>query len=65
MGERFTVIYRMTGAEPDALATAKEICLEQTVEMPEELLALLLDKPVADWMRAVDVRVRPYAVRGL
>jgi len=21
--------------------------------------------PVADWMRAVDVRVRPYAVRGL
>ena len=51
MGERFTVIYRITGAEPDALATAKEICLEQTVEMPEELLAVLLDKPVADWMR--------------
>lgn len=51
MGERFTVIYRLTGTEPTALATAKEICLEQTVEMPEELLAELLDKPVADWMR--------------
>jgi ribulose-bisphosphate carboxylase large chain len=51
MGERFTVIYRITGAEPTALTTAEEICLEQTVEMPEELLAELLDKPVADWMR--------------
>jgi ribulose-bisphosphate carboxylase large chain len=51
MGERFTVVYRITGAEPEALATAKEICLEQTVEMPEELLADLLDKAVADWMR--------------
>jgi S-methyl-5-thioribulose 1-phosphate isomerase len=51
MGERFTVIYRITGTEPAALATAKDICLEQTVEMPEELLVELLDKPVADWMR--------------
>jgi ribulose-bisphosphate carboxylase large chain len=51
MVDRFTVIYRVTGAEPDALATAKDICLEQTVEMPEELLEQLLDKPVADWMR--------------
>src|SRR6476469_8185171 len=51
MGDRFTVIYRITGTEPDALSTAKEICLEQTVEMPEELLAQVLDKPVADWMR--------------
>jgi ribulose-bisphosphate carboxylase large chain len=51
MGDRFTVIYRITGTEPAALATAQEICLEQTVEMPEELLAELLDKPVADWMR--------------
>src|SRR5262249_44548551 len=51
MGDRFTVIYRITGTELAALATAREICLEQTVEMPEELLAQLLDKPVADWMR--------------
>src|SRR5262245_20976598 len=51
MGERFTAVYRITGAEPEALATAKDICLEQTVEMPEELLGRLLEKPVADWMR--------------
>lgn len=51
MGDRFAVIYRLTSTEPAALATAKEICLEQTVEMPEELLAELLDKPLADWMR--------------
>jgi ribulose-bisphosphate carboxylase large chain len=51
MGHRFTVIYRIAGSEPDALATAKDICLEQTVEMPEELLVGLLDKAVADWMR--------------
>jgi ribulose-bisphosphate carboxylase large chain len=51
MSDRFTVIYRITGTEPEALATAKEICLEQTVEMPEELLAELLDKVVADWVR--------------
>jgi ribulose-bisphosphate carboxylase large chain len=48
---RFTVLYRIAGPEQDALATAKDICLEQTVEMPEDLLAQLLDKPVADWMR--------------
>jgi ribulose-bisphosphate carboxylase large chain len=51
MGERFTVIYRIAGTEPAALTTAKELCLEQTVEMPEELLTALLDKPVADWVR--------------
>lgn len=51
MGHRFTVIYRIAGNEADALATAKEICLEQTVEMPEDLLAQVLDRAVADWMR--------------
>ncbi|HVR85709.1 MAG TPA: RuBisCO large subunit C-terminal-like domain-containing protein [Planctomycetota bacterium] len=50
MDERFTVIYRIAGTEPDALSTAKDICLEQTVEMPVELLAQLLTKPVADWV---------------
>jgi ribulose-bisphosphate carboxylase large chain len=49
--DRFTVTYRITGTESTALATAKEICLEQTVEMPEELLVRVLDKSVADWMR--------------
>ncbi|HPS57499.1 MAG TPA: RuBisCO large subunit C-terminal-like domain-containing protein [Spirochaetota bacterium] len=37
-GERFTVTYRLTGSEADALAAAKDICIEQTVEFPEELV---------------------------
>lgn len=51
MGERFSVLYRIAGGEAEALATAKDMCLEQTVEMPEELVNQLLEKPVADWMR--------------
>jgi ribulose-bisphosphate carboxylase large chain len=39
-GDRFTVIYRLAGAdETDVRAKIKGICLEQTVELPEELLA--------------------------
>lgn len=38
-GERFTVTYRLTGSESDALAAAKDICIEQTVEFPEELIS--------------------------
>jgi ribulose-bisphosphate carboxylase large chain len=38
-GNRFTVIYRLAGAdELDVRAKIKGICLEQTVELPEELL---------------------------
>lgn len=38
-GDRFTVVYRLTGAdEAEAHAKIKGICLEQTVELPEELL---------------------------
>ena len=37
-GERFTITYRLTGSEADALAAAKDICIEQTVEFPEELI---------------------------
>jgi len=38
-GERFTVAYRLSGSEADALAAAKDICIEQTVEFPEELIS--------------------------
>jgi len=38
-GERFTVSYRLSGNESDALAAAKDICIEQTVEFPEELIS--------------------------
>ncbi len=36
-GERFRVVYRLTGREDEALVKAREICFEQTVEFPEEL----------------------------
>jgi ribulose-bisphosphate carboxylase large chain len=36
-GERFRVIYRLTGREDGALEKAREICFEQTVEFPEDL----------------------------
>jgi ribulose-bisphosphate carboxylase large chain len=37
-GERFVVAYRLAGPPADAPAQARDICLEQTVEFPEELL---------------------------
>lgn len=37
-GQRFKVDYLLTGSETEALAKAKDICLEQTVEFPEELV---------------------------
>lgn len=35
-GERFSVTYRVYGAEKDARAKAENICIEQTVEFPAE-----------------------------
>lgn len=37
-GERFTVVYRLTGHEAEARAKAEDICIEQTVEFPAELV---------------------------
>ena len=37
-GERFSVTYRLCGNEKEALARAKDICLEQTVEFPDDLV---------------------------
>lgn len=36
--ERFSVIYHLTGNEAEAYAKAKDICVEQTIEYPYELL---------------------------
>ncbi|MFT9493795.1 RuBisCO large subunit C-terminal-like domain-containing protein [Anaerosolibacter sp.] len=36
--ERFRVSYRILGSEKEAYEKAKDICLEQTVEFPEELV---------------------------
>jgi len=37
-GERFTVVYRLAGNRADAWAKAQDICLEQTVEFPVDLV---------------------------
>ncbi len=37
-GERFSVVYRLLGDEKEAHRKARDICLEQTVEFPEELV---------------------------
>lgn len=37
-GERFSGRYRLTGSEAEARAKAEDICIEQTVEFPAELV---------------------------
>ncbi|TYQ18183.1 UNVERIFIED_CONTAM: ribulose-bisphosphate carboxylase large chain [Acetivibrio alkalicellulosi] len=37
-GERFYVQYHLTGDEKEAYEKAKDICIEQTVEFPEDLI---------------------------
>jgi ribulose-bisphosphate carboxylase large chain len=37
-GERFRVIYKLTGGEAMARAKADDICIEQTIEFPAELI---------------------------
>ncbi|MCP5105371.1 MAG: ribulose 1,5-bisphosphate carboxylase large subunit [bacterium] len=37
-GERFGVIYRLTGSREHAYATACDTCVEQTIEFPEDLV---------------------------
>lgn len=38
LGERFVASYRLTGNEAEARAKAEDICLEQTVELPDALV---------------------------
>ena len=38
-GERFSVVYRLLGDESLALARARAICVEQTIEFPPDLIA--------------------------
>jgi ribulose-bisphosphate carboxylase large chain len=37
-GERFIVVYRLAGTEEEARRVAGDICVEQTVEFPEDLI---------------------------
>jgi ribulose-bisphosphate carboxylase large chain len=36
--ERFSVLYSITGSEKDAFKKAKDVCVEQTIEFPYELV---------------------------
>lgn len=36
--ERFSVVYRIAGTENDAYSRAQDLCLEQTIEFPAELV---------------------------
>ena len=44
-GERFTAVYHLAGAEAEARALADDLCVEQTVEFPPDLLP---DGPIKD-----------------
>ncbi|HEY0735994.1 MAG TPA: RuBisCO large subunit C-terminal-like domain-containing protein [Herpetosiphonaceae bacterium] len=44
-GERFQVVYHLTGDEAEARRKAIDICLEQTVELPDDLVP---DGPIRD-----------------
>lgn len=44
-GERFSVVYRIAASGPEALARARDICIEQTIEFP---LALVPPGPIRD-----------------
>ena len=37
-GERFRAVYHLSGTREESLAWARDICLEQTVEYPEDLI---------------------------
>ncbi len=37
-GEKFAAVYRVSGSEEEAYASALDICIEQTVEYPRDLL---------------------------
>lgn len=45
-GERFSVIYRLLGDKERAYAMAKDICLEQTVEFPGDLVPLAITEQI-------------------
>lgn len=38
-GDRFQVVYRIAGSEQEAAARAEQICVEQTIEFPADLVA--------------------------
>ncbi len=57
-GQRFRVIYRLHGSEQEARVKAEDICLEQTVEFPRDLL------PTGDISEQVVGRIEEFSADG-
>lgn len=57
-GDRFNVVYRLTGDETEAHTKAREICVEQTVEFPADLL------PPGDIRDSILGRIESLAATG-
>ena len=57
-GERFRVVYRLIGDEAEAREKARDICLEQTVEFPADLI------PEGEIREQIIGRVEVFEARG-
>jgi ribulose-bisphosphate carboxylase large chain len=53
-GERFSVIYRIWGTEQEAYVKAQDICLEQTVEFPGELVPQVIKDQIVGRIEAFE-----------
>ena len=53
-GECFSVTYSLSGDEKEALLKAEDICLEQTVEFPPDLLPEKLRNTVAGKIKSFE-----------
>lgn len=63
-GERFTVTYLIAGSEREALAKAKDICVEQTVEFPPQLIpAGFIQDDIVGHIESFEARTQGYAVQ--
>ncbi len=55
-GDRFTVEYSISGSATKAYTIAKDICLEQTVEFPGELVPDEITKKIVGKIKSFDLR---------
>ena len=59
--ERFTAIYHLTGDEAEARAKAQDLCLEQTVELPD---ALVTDETLRAQLPPLDGVIKVFDENG-
>lgn len=63
-GERFIVTYLVSGSEQEALAKAKDICIEQTVEFPPYLIpAGFIQDEILGRIESFEAHNQDYKVR--